>query len=240
MLMYHLGRTGGDCAWSENLTAGSLLASGYTRGLRAPRRRKRGAVCEDTVIGDCVLLRWDRKPLTVEHVEGVVEFLRNVCREDGVQDPDGTAYFTKWLRGQEEQARLGLRRVVNKGERKRSLDNDIGGAGAALGSNSEREDGRSTEGYMTPSDAGYESGEVTEGGGVLRMREPTLNRNLPLSANSEEPWSDHSGENTHLQGHVSSTKGTLEHNFPRKVINRENFEAFWRRSVSPLPFLRSH
>lgn len=170
MLMYHLDRTGDDCAWSENPTTRSLLAPGYTAGLRALRRRKWGAVCEDTVIGDCVLLRWDRKPLTVEHVEGIVEFLRYVSGEDGVQDSDGVAYFTKWSRGQEEQARLRWRGVVKRGERKRSLGIDVGEAGTTVNLGAEREDGKLTEGYMTPSDAGYESGGIVEGGRVLRMQ----------------------------------------------------------------------
>lgn len=229
MLMYHLDRTGDDCAWSENPAAGSLLAPGYTAGLRALRRRTRSAVCEDTVIGDCVLLRWDRKPLTVEHVEGIVEFLRYVSGEGGVQDSDGAAYFTKWSRGQEERARLGWRGAVKRGERKRTLDIDVGEAGTTVDLGAEREDCRLTEGYMTPSDAGYESGGIVEGGRVLCMQEPVVNRSLLLLANSEGTGGE---DNIRLYGRVSSTKGTLEPSFPRKVITRENFEAFWRRSVS--------
>lgn len=228
MLMYHLGRTGGDCAWSENLAARSLLASGYTAELRASRRRKRGAVCEDTVIGDCVLLRWDKKPLTVEHVEGIVEFLRYIYRQDNfMQDPGGSVYFTRWLQEQEEQARSELRRVVQRGERKRSLESDVGEAGVAPDPGVERGDGKLGEGYTTPSDAGYESGEVDERGRVLRMRDPVVNRNLPLLDNSGETRIHH-WENKSLQ------EATMEPNFPRKVVNRKNFEAFWRRSVSTI------
>lgn len=228
-MVYHLGRDegrkqdgamgmGGGCMWSENPAAGLLVARDNHHSPHAGRRGRmkgwKGALCEDVVVGDCVVVRRDRKPMGVEEMEGLLAFLRE-CRGEENNQQEG--YGRRWLRREQfrDEGRVGIgmrgvrKRVLRIEEDEgRVVEVEVGGWG-----------GRS----LTPSDAGYESGEPRAESGYPGMEQ-------------EEQQLDENEMDTDIEinysriGRIGRDRVLMRNEeLQNKKITRENFEAFWIR-----------
>lgn len=231
MLMYHLGRSGEECAWSENAPAMEMLRipEEFLGRMKEGRRRKRkagggkivgrGSLCEETVIGDCVLLRRDGKGLTVEQVEGLLAFLTAGKEKVDAMDCGGRrGYSKRWLEREEREAEERKRWGPFRSHRKRELEED----------DEDEDDGRSEDecegasnsrkenGVMTPSDAGYESGflseEIAPAGREFFAVEESVN----------------GGRRKEREKGRERERDMDDVLYPARTrINRANFEAFW-------------
>ncbi|KAF8462594.1 hypothetical protein BDZ91DRAFT_784470 [Kalaharituber pfeilii] len=263
---------GSECGWSRNSFAETLLANsvdGERRerkvksGVSESRRRgiRSGVLCEETVVGDVLLIRYDCKPISVEQVEGLVAYLRAVSgeEEDGKRDgleeqrSESIRYAQRWIERQEMQElrrRQGaeLVRMVGGGKKRgmeleeeedeKQADRELYPKAhvTANGNRKLQEAIYDSEyhyeeyiygqhnpgrpGFMTPSDAGYESG------GFDQLSSDPVPAAIELDGNWEQ---EYERDPATVEFTEKPVVRYADGHYRRSVPTKEGFEEFWER-----------